>query len=390
VSSSAGVVGTGTVTPTILNGQVTGFTMSAGNSATFAVGDTITIPDPTGQGCLLTCNSGTTLTTANWSLTSGGTAGPINPQKLITNVRITVNGQNMVDLPTQDIIGIAAANGFLMGFGTLQLLFTEPWMNLLRDNETTSWDLFGQDSASITLTLASNVVSPGITGQISFDANRNTRAATQAMVSAGMQIQDATGKIVPVKLGQRVPFLNPVGRRTYSQPLNVGQNDIITFPRNYPVRRMFFRGSSPGNLYRLKIQADGVTIFEGTAQQLYEAFNKYNFQVGNVFYAPSGSGGGYGASANVGNGSPSTQPLGGNLVPTTIPNGQLLASNRGLIGTVALNGPYPYDLVWIADEDQRPWESMQIQQSWVVSVFSNAAQTLTTVIETLPGAYQSN
>ena len=78
-ASAGGKVGTGTITPTITNGVITAFVLTAGTSDGFVNGDQITFTDPTGTGFVLQAvfnapppNFYTALTTANWRVISWG------------------------------------------------------------------------------------------------------------------------------------------------------------------------------------------------------------------------------------------------------------------------------------------------------------------------------
>ena len=380
---------TGTCKLNVTNGVVTSVTYAAGNSAGASATTVLSVPDPTGYGpIILTCTAAGTGALGNATFTiSGNNPGPIDPRTLITSVRISVNGQNLRDISPSLIMGMQAACGYNPDFGTLSLFFTEPGLNFLRDNELTSWDLFGQTSFSIQLGISATVTTPGINGSITFDGNRNTRKASANDVSNGLQIANAQGKMLPVKVGQRVPFLQPVTQHSITQQIVVGKNDITTIPWNFPLRRLWFLGATPGNLYALELLVDGNKIMEATAQQIYSLYAKYGFQIGNVYVANT-NGGGYGSGASVLN-SVAGAPAGGNLTPTTIPNGALLGATAGNQGSVGQNGVFPFDLAWIGDFDGRPWEALTVQQSLIVRVYSAAAQALTIVYESMPGGYIS-
>jgi len=387
--ANTGTNTTGTITPVCVNGQfspgvngaIPAGWWAAGNSANFAVGDRLTVPDPTGQGVILRCTVAGTgaLGNATFVIDSLGTPTPVNPATLITGMKLSVNGQNMRDISPALTMGIQAACGYNPGFGTLSILFTEPELNMLRDNALLSWDLTGQTQFSIQLTIAAGVASPSVNGVVHFDYNRNARKASASDVAAGL------AKTV----GTQIPFLQPVAMHAFTQAIVAGRNDIVTLPWSFPIRRLWFLGTVPGNLYQLEILADGTKIIEAFAQDLNEAYAKYGYQIGNSFYAPV-LGGGYGASATLGNGNPATQPVGGNLAAMTVPNGQLLTvANRGNQGFQGNNGPFPFDMAAIFDLDKRPWEALTVQQSLIIRVYSVVAQTLTIVQETLPGGFQS-
>ena len=243
---------------------------------------------------------------------------------------------------------------------------------------------------SIQLTISSTAIAPQINGSIIFDGNRNTRKASAADVASGLTVTSATGAKVAVKVGDRIPFLQPVIQHALSQTIASGKNDITTIPISFKIRALWLLGSIPGNLYAMELLVDGTKILEATAQQIYSAYAKYGYQLGNVSVAASPTIGacGYGG-ATMGNPTTAGQIVGGALVPTTIPNGAFQAANLGNQGVVGANGLFPFDLAWVADMDGRLWEALLAQQSLILRVYSNVAQTLTTIIETLPGGYVS-
>ena len=368
---------TGTCLLNVTNGQITSVTYAAGNSAGASTSTVLSVKDPTGKPCLLTCTVAGTGALGNATFTITQYAGPIDPGTLITGVKLTVNGQNMQDITPAQIKAIAAACGYLDQFGTLSLNFTEPARNFLRDNELTSWDLNGQVQCSLQLTISPNVVIPGIKGVIHYDYNRNMHKASAT-----------TAKALGVAVGAQVPFLQPVSKHAFSQNIIAGKNDITTIPWSFPISRLWFVGSTPGGLYQLEILADGTKILEADAQQIYAAYSKYGFQIGNPYVA-SATAGGYGSAAGVAN-SVAGSPAGGNLAAMTIPNGALLVTGTaGNQGCVAANGVFPFDLAFIADMDGRPWEALKVAQSLIIRVYSDTAQVLTTIVESLPGGYQS-
>jgi len=371
---------TGTITLTVTNGVVTGATYSAGNSAGATTATVLSVPDITGATPIIFKCSGAgtgALGSATFTLSpvistgNYGAAGPCPPATLISSIKISVNGQNLRDISPTQIQSIQAAHGYLPDYGTLSIMFTEPWQNFLRDNQLHSWDLFGQSQCSIQVTINQNITLPGLNGVTHFDGARNTRKATA---------NDVANKRATT-VGASIPFLSPKIQHAFQQSIVTGKNDITILPWSFPISALWFLGSSPGNLYQLEILADGNKLLEASAAQIYSALAKYGYLIGNIYGAPSGSGMGFGGVAN-GSGTNAS----GNFAATTIPNGALPASGPG---SLAQNGVFPWDLAWIFDMDGRPWEALTVEQSLIVRVYSNVNQTLTIVQETLPGGYVS-
>ena len=304
-----------------------------------------------------------------------GTAGPMPPSKLITSMRLLVNGIVVRDINPSQVLAIITACGYFPQYGTLPIWFTDPTRNFLRDNELTSWDLAGQNTFQIQFGVSATVTTPGVTGWIEFDFQRNARSIKSAKQLATANSSLANGQ-TPYKLGDMVPFLQPVAQHSFGIPISAGRFDVTTLPWNNPIARLWLSGSTPGALYQVEVLADGVMVFQATAQQLYEDAAEYGFQIGNDFYAPT-TGGGYGGAALT---TPLINPSGQN--PTSIPNGALTNSPF-------LWGPtfFPFDAAVIFDNDNRPWKALRVAKSLILRVYSNASQNLTVVQESLPGAF---
>lgn len=161
----------------------------------------------------------------------------------------------------------------------------------------------------------------------------------------GVQEFDYFRNTKPSEDGKTVEaFLQPVSQHQFSLPIIAGRNDINTLPYSYPISRMWIYGSSAGQLSQLEIYQDNNKILEATTEQLQQSYTQYGFT-----FNPAGS--------------------------VTVPNG-------------SLSGP-AFDAAYISDPDQRYWKALKVQNSLVVRAYSNVAQTLTIVQETLPGAYSA-
>lgn len=341
------------------------------------------ILDPTGTGQGVTVTTASSIATTV-TMTTGYTTttnGPISPSTFITSLRLLVNGVVIRDITPAQILQIQAASGYIPQMGCLPIWFTEPLRNMLRDNELTSWDLAGQSTFQLQIGVASGLTSPTLTGSMEFDFNRNARPvknATQlaSAIAAGLLPAGTTLASSP-----RVPFLQPVAQHAFGVPISAGRYDITTLPWNNPQTRLWLSGSIPGNIYQVEVMCDGTMIYQATASQMYELAAQYGFQLGNASSSPTtGGGGGVASSSTVWNG---TAIL--NQAPTTTPNGFLQAL-QPLLGTQPNSG-FPLDGAVIFDPDQRPWKACRTKQSFILRVYSNVAQNLTVLQETLPGAF---
>lgn len=320
-----------TVTPTIVNGVVTAVAVVAGGTG-YTTGDTVTITDSTGTGFVGTVTAAGGVVSAV-AVTVGGTASAANPANVIDQVKILVNGVNMRDISPDSILRIACASGYLPRRGELPIFFTPPWRNVNPQNEVTSWDLFGQSTFQIQIAVKSTASLPSIIGIQEFDYQRNLRA---------------DGK------GEFVPFLQPTAQHSFTWPIVGGRNDINTLPFGYPISRMWLLGSSAGNITQVEVYQDNNKILEATKEQIDQAYGEYGFTFGAPNYV--------------------TQ----NIAAATA-NGAALRS--------AYLTPIFFDSAFVSDPDQRWWKAVKVANSLVLRVYSNTAQSLTIVQETMPGSF---
>lgn len=325
--------GTGaTGTPTIVNGAVTAIVITAGGSG-WNVGDTFTIVDATGTGFIgtaATVTGGPPGALATATVTNGGTASPCNPVTVISSLQQIVNGVVIRDCSVDSILRIINSNGFFPALGELPLYYTDPSDNINQLNELTSWDMFGQSTFTIKPTVSKTVGSPGLNAIMEFDGNRNVRPTAKGLV----------------------PFLQPVAVHEYSFNLIAGLNKINTIPFDYPIRRMWFLGGTPGNLTQIEVNQDGNKVMEATYAQMRQDYEDYGFQFGRNNYLVDT----YATSASIK----------GNYNPINF-----------------------FDFAYISDPDRRIAKALTCENSLVIRLSSAVQQAVTVVVETLPGQYAS-
>jgi hypothetical protein len=326
--------GTGaTLNLTVVNGAITAVAVNAAGSG-YAVNDKLFPVDATGQGASINVAAVSSGAVSTVTLLSGGAPSPISPVAFFSSIQQLVNGINMRDISPQDILNIATANGILTNLGELPLYYTEPFFNVNQQNEIMSWDMFGQSTFTLKLNIAPGLVSPGLTGESEFDYLRNVR---------------------PGSNGGQIPFLQPVSQHSYGFNVVAGINRINTLPFDYPIRRLWINGTTPGNITGLIVYQDANKVFEvGTVQQMHQMYEDYGFQFGRPNYVNQ-------------------------TYATTATN--VLKSQYNPIGY--------YDMAYLSDPDQRIYKALSCDNSFVLQVTSAIAQAITVTMETLPGAYAS-
>lgn len=317
VQSSAGTGATGHFT--ISGGIPTAITIDGGGTG-WAVGDYFVVADPTGYGYF--GKVATLSTTAIATATVVSLPGPLPVTSFATSLKLLVNGVNMRDITPAQTISLAQLTGYIPSLGELPINFTDPRRNVNHHNEVQSWDLAGQQTFQIQMGISQNVLNPSLTGIMEFDYDRNMRQVGNSAI----------------------PFLQPVSQHSFTFLIASGRNDLNQLPFSYPISRMHFLGTSPGNLYQLEIDQDGNKVVEATQAQLAQAYAPYGFTLG----------------------------IGGS---TTVPNGTLASP--------------PFDYSYLSDPDQRYDKALICASKLVLRVYSNIAQTLTVVQEMLPGAFSS-
>lgn len=323
--------GTGcTLNLTVVNGQITAAAVNAGGSG-YAANDKLFPVDATGQGAEIDVATVSTGAVATVTLASGGTASPINPVAFFSSIQQLVNGINMRDISPDSIQRICVANGLVVPLGELPLYYTEPFFNVNQQNEVTSWDLFGQSTYALKMQLQKGLVSPSLIGISEFDYLRNVR---------------------PGNNGAQIPFLQPVSQHEYSFNVIAGVNKINTIPFDYPIKRLWLLGSTPGNITQFEVYQDGNKVFEATYAQMRQVYEDYGFQFGRANYLNQ-------TYANT-----ATNTLKGQINPLNY-----------------------FDAAYISDPDQRLYKALTCENSLVLRVYSAVAQSVNIVVESLPGAY---
>lgn len=317
-----------TLTPTVTLGVPLTAAVAAGGTG-YTTGDVVSLNDVTGTGATFTVTAIGGVVSAVAYNAGTATPSPINPATLIPALKESVNGINMRDITPLQRMMIAQANGSNQRLGEMPLFYTEPWRNLLRPNEANSWDLTGQATFQIQFAIAGGYTNPQVTGSMEFDYQRNATKDAQ---------------------GNAVPYLEPVSQHAFQFALAAGVTSINTVPFDFPISRLWFLGSVPGNITQIEIYQDSNKVFEGTLAQMQEMYGEYGFQFGQSNY--------------VNQNQTTAKPLG--LNPVTY-----------------------FDAAYISDPDQRYWKALKCSKSLVIRVYSATAQTLTIISETLPGAYSA-
>jgi hypothetical protein len=326
--TGTGISATGTLT--VSNGRPTAIAIVAGGSG-WTVGDTFTIADATGAGfvgTVATVTGGPPGALATATVTVAGTATNADPTQVISSIQQLVNGVPVRDIEPDQILRNTFAMGLFPALGELPLYYTSPDRNILVRNDVTSWDLFGQSTFAIKFNIRSDAFLAEVTGTQEFDFLRN----------------------VTMEGGKETVFLEPVAQHQYGFPIVAGRNDITTLPFDFPINRLWLLGSNPGNLYQLEIYQDGNKFFEATADQMDEMYADYGFTFGRPDW---------------------------------------LNTSRAASATLqaAYAEPRYYDMAFIADEDERYAKRLKVANSLIVRVYSDVAQQLTVMSETMPGNY---
>jgi len=315
-----------TVTPTVVNGVITSVAVVAGGTG-YVTGDTITITDATGTGFVGTVTAAAGVVTAV-AVTVAGIASPVSPATFFSAFKQVVNGVIIRDISPLSILQVAIANGYYPALGELPLYYTDPADNINQLNEVTSWDLFGQSTFSLQGTIPGTVSLPSLIGAQEFDNSRNLRPTSKGLI----------------------PFLQPVAQHEYTFNVVAGVNLINTIPFDYPIRRIWIKGSTPLSITQLEVDQDSNKVMEATYSEMRKMYEDYGFQFGKPNWFNT----------------------------TTTP--AFLA---------AYQTPTYFDFAYISDPDRRLQKSLTCENSLVLRITSSVAQSVTIVMEYMPGQYAS-
>ena len=248
----------------------TGAITVASDGTGYTVGSTLTVADPnypaaSGYVSPIVVTVATVSSGAISTITYTVTAQPTQPALFYgTNpIQIKVNSVLMRNLSAADTLGIIAANptpaNFSLQPGILPILFTEPWRNVLRKPDLTSWDMYGQPNFEMDFPISPGVTSPSINGVYEFDNQRNTYKNSKGVTTA---------------------FLKPVKYLTYNTGvIGAGFYDWTALPINYPIIRIWLVGSSPGNITRVTLIQDGNIVLDALTQDVQDEYGRYGFDI---------------------------------------------------------------------------------------------------------------
>lgn len=312
------------------SGIVTAIIPHSGSAGSgFTTGDTITFTDATGKGFVGTVTASAGAVTAI-AITSVGTPTAAPAGKVLGLAQLLVNGSPVRDISVQQALNVALFNNETISLGQLPLFFTEPWRNVMRWPDITSWDMVGQNTFSVKIAINSGWQQVNCVGTYEFDFNRNTIFGV--IDQATYQSALATGNAP-------APMLHIIAHHAFTPTLNAGAN-ILTgaqIPITAPWVRCHLVGSTTGQLTQAILLEDSQTIESGFI----------------------------GASSN-----------GGQL-------DQLLEEliERGFNTTL-------FDYSYVSDKDQRIQNVLKFIASLKWSIYSNIAQGLTIVQESLHAVYE--
>jgi len=163
-----------TITPTIgSNGAVASVAVVGGGSG-YVTGDTISFVDATGSGFVGTVTAAAGAITAV-AVTVAGVAVAVDPSRVITALTEYVNGVAVRDISPRMILTERQAQNVYPLVGELPLIYSDPKVGLAgRPSEENAFDMFGQGTFDLALTIASTGASSiSIVGVMEFDSIQN-------------------------------------------------------------------------------------------------------------------------------------------------------------------------------------------------------------------------
>jgi hypothetical protein len=192
---------------------------------------------------------------------SGSVADPTS--SAIDNIKVFVNGITMVDASATQLVKLAKLMGYTPGTGQCPILFSEPSRYDVGSSEASSYDLFGQDSFAIQITLNASASTPTCDIVSVWDKERNGRTVD----------------------GKFVPFLSPFSIKSITlSALASGDNDVTTIPTDWPIRRLLFTVSANA-INKVTVEADGAKVFQATKAESQYVLLPYGLAASNWEFA---------------------------------------------------------------------------------------------------------
>lgn len=177
------------------------------------------------------------------NLAGGGAAQ--TAEQLVTNVRVFVNSVVIVDLTAVELRKIAVQNGLTLTSDECPIFAAEPWRATVTGEESLSWDLFGQQKATIEITFASGTENLVFKMLSSFDFGRN------------VSVDDA---------GKVTPLLAIVKKLANTYNAGSGQFDITTLPQRWPIQRIELQAGA-GTITFAEVYRDDEKVHEATSAE---------------------------------------------------------------------------------------------------------------------------
>jgi len=266
--------------------------------------------------------------------TDGGVA--VAAANVITHVRLLVGGVVIRDIDTVDIMKLCNLNGYIPRLGELPIFFTEPFLTGGQINEpsdVTSWDMWGQTTFQVQLTISGGATTPAVTGWMEFDFAENL---------------DSDGP-------NANRILQIVSQKAFSYPTAAAQNTITTQPINFPIRRILMKVAA-GTITQIQAKQDGNIIANfQTLEQMKQCYRQYGFRFQQEDFIQFQN---------------ATGPAPLAVYPT-------------------LETPSYFSGALIFDVDARLWKDLKVAQNLILYITTSDATTLTLIQESVPNAYAS-
>jgi|GEM_PF-5905392 len=157
----------------------------------------------------------------------------------INRIEERVNGVLMTDLTAAQAISIARLDGYVASTGEVPLFKSRPARASVIGEEATSWDMFGQNSHFIKLSIDGAATAPTIEVQQVSDNRRN--------------------------LDGKTPFLSVMKLLPVDFNANSGNNNLTTIPIDFPIHRILL--FAPNAINSVEVIADGELKYEASFAQ---------------------------------------------------------------------------------------------------------------------------
>lgn len=190
---------------------------------------------------------------------SGSLADPTS--SAIDNVKVFVNGVTMIDASASQLVKLAKLKGITPVTGQLPIYFSDPQKPDPRAGELSAYDLIGQKTFAIQLTINGSATTPSVDILTTFDFQPNARPDGSRFLNVS-RIKSITLAALPS-----------------------GTGNITNIPTDAPIRKILFQVSANA-ISSIIATGDSGQFYQATKSENIGLLNSYGWGAATHFEYP--------------------------------------------------------------------------------------------------------